>query len=145
MAVGGTAVPMPLKESLLGKMLLISIIFSNEKEQAIGFSTKISPTYHYNDMHVGLLFRADRTMAIIENGDIINTTYAQGDAFCIIKVGPWAYYEKNGRILGRFRNAIKGELRPLIAIKSGSAGFSDVYLYKFSELPKIQFAKTSNL
>jgi hypothetical protein len=120
-------------------------IFSNEKEQAIGFSTNDTPTYHFNEMHVGLLFRADRTMAIIENGEIINTTYdyEKEDAFCIIKVGPSAYYEKNGHILGRFRNAIEGELRPLIAINSKSAGFSDVYLYKFSsELPKIQFTKT---
>lgn len=120
-------------------------IFSNEKEQAIGFSTNDTPTYHFNEIYVGLLFEADGTMAIIENGEIISTTYEyeREDAFCIIKVGLWAYYEKNGHILGRFRNAIEGELRPLIAIESGDAGFSDVYLYKFSsELPKIQFTKT---
>lgn len=120
-------------------------IASNEKEQAIGFSTKITPTYHYDEMQVGLLFRADGTLAIIENGHdtATNTTYEQGDTFCIIKVGSWAYYEKNGQILGRFGNAINQNLSLLVAIKSGSAGFSDVYLHKFSsELPSIQFTKT---
>ncbi len=122
------------------------IIASNEKEQAMGFSTNNTPTYHYNEMYVGLLFGADGTLAIIENGHgtATNTSYEQGDAFCIIKVGSWAYYEKNGQILGRFSNAINQNLSFLIAIKSGDAGFSDVYLYDFSsELPEIQFTKTN--
>ena len=121
-------------------------IDSNEKVHAIGLSTKVTPTYHYNEMQVGLLFRADGTLAIIENGHdtATNTTYEQGDTFCIIKVGPWAYYEKNGQVLGRFGNAINQNLSLLVAIKSGNAGFSDVYLHKFSsELPKIQFTKTN--
>ena len=121
-------------------------IASNEKEQAIGFSTNNTPTYRYDEMQVGLLFRADGTLAIIENGHDIatNTTYEQGDTFCIIKVGPWAYYVKNGQILGRFGNAINQNLSLLVAIKSGNAGFSDVYLHNFSsELPEIQFTKTN--
>ena len=87
-------------------------IDSNEKVQAIGLSTKVTPTYHYNEMQVGLLFRADGTLAIIENGHdtATNTTYEQGDTFCIIKVGAWAYYEKNGQVLGRFGNAISQNL-----------------------------------
>tara|TARA_B110000908_G_C10252219_1_gene452801 strand:- start:381 stop:1868 length:1488 start_codon:yes stop_codon:yes gene_type:complete len=122
------------------------IIASNEKEQAIGFSTKVTPTYHYNEMYVGLLFGADGTLAIIENGygTATNTSYEEGDTFCIIKVGPWAYYEKNGQVLGRFGNPINQNLSLLIAITSGNAGFSDVYLHNFSsELPEIQFTKTN--
>ena len=121
-------------------------IDSNEKVQAIGLSTKVTPTYHYNEMQVGLLFRTDGTLAIIENGHdtATNTTYEQGDSFCIIIVGPWAYYEKNGQVLGRFGNAINQNLSLLVAIKSGNAGFSDVYLHNFSsELPEIQFTKTN--
>ena len=121
-------------------------IDSNEKVQAIGFSTNNTPTYHYNKMYVGLLFRADGTLAIIENGRdaATNTTYEQGDTFCIIKVGPWAYYEKNGQVLGRFGNAINQNLSLSVAIKSENASFLDVYLHNFSsELPEIQFAKTN--
>ena len=126
-------------------MLLSGYNRLNEKAQAIGFSTTILLriiTTH----DVGLLFKTDETLAIIENGHdtATNTTYEQGDTFCIIKVGPWAYYEKNGQVLGRFGNAINQNLSLLVAIKSGNAGFSDVYLHNFSsELPEIQFTKTN--
>ena len=115
------------------------------KLQAFGFSLEASPVYHFTNMHVGLLLKTNGNLTIVEGGSERTTTitYEKEDTFCIVKLGSSVYYEKNGKILGRFRNVIEEELTPLIAIKSADAGFSNVYLHHFSsELPTTQFTRT---
>lgn len=117
-------------------------------DQAIGFSTQMVMEYHYTSMHIGLLFKTDGILAIVEEGieRASMTTYQKNDTFCIVKVGCTTYCEKNGTVIARFDTAIQEDLKPLIAFKSNNAGFSDVYFHNFSsELPKIHFNRNDLL
>ena len=122
-------------------------VSSSGKVQAIGLSLGTPTTYHYNEMHVGLLLKTNGKIAIIEEGQQRKSAarYESGDTFCIVKVGSWIYYEKNEKVLGRFRTTIEEEIRPLIAFKSNGASLSGVHLHRFSsELPKLYFGIEDN-
>ena len=120
-------------------------IMTDLKSQLFGLSEKDNPNFKPNAMYVGIEFKRDGKLLVIEEGKKreISSTYQKDDTFCIVKVGSRVFYEKNGITLENFNTPIQEDLKPVTAFKDANAGFTDVYLHNFSsELPKLFFNRS---